>query len=73
MSLLSDVLKDKDEMKQRHEEDKQRLEQDRKLHDKEKQNYEHRLREMEEQLVLANQQKPGPSTSMRCGFRSNRD
>ena len=39
---LTDVLQDKEEMKQR---------------------YEQRIREMGEQLAMANQSKPGPSTS----------
>ena len=48
-TLLTDVLQDKEQMKQRHEEEKER--------------YEQRIRDMEEQMALANHPKPGPSAT----------
>ena len=57
-TLLTDVLQEKEQMKQRHEEEKERYEQG---NEQDKLRYEQRIMEMEEQLALANQPKPGPS------------
>ena len=63
-TLLTEVLQDKEEMKQRHAQEKERYEHEKERHVKEKERYEQRIREMEEQLALVNlHNTPGPSTS----------